>query len=227
MLGWLEDRLRKISEKHPAGSEKHFQVSVSRSQVGTATMLERAGYDPVRIFYQMARPTLDDIPDFPLPVGLEIRPATPDQYRAIWESAVETGRDEWGSGEPAIDAYDEWLSQPYFQPHLWQIAWDIDADTVAGHVLTYINDDENKQFDRRRGYTEGIGVVREWRRRGVARALIAMSLRAQKAVGMAESALVADSASADDAVRLYKSCGFQIVEADTIYRKPFVSRIAG
>jgi mycothiol synthase len=36
------------------------------------------------IFLQMVRPNLDDIPDFALPDGLEIRPVTTDHYRAIW-----------------------------------------------------------------------------------------------------------------------------------------------
>jgi ribosomal protein S18 acetylase RimI-like enzyme len=89
--------------------------------------------------------------------------------------------------------------------------------------LTFIHWDENKQFKRQRGYTEGIGVDRSWRRRGLARALISRSLHAQKAAGMTESALAADSESTSGVTRLYESCGFQIVKCDTIYRKPMVS----
>jgi hypothetical protein len=37
-------------------------------------MLQRAGYQPIRYFYEMVRPTLDDIVEFSLPDGLEIRP---------------------------------------------------------------------------------------------------------------------------------------------------------
>jgi len=90
----------------------------------------------------------------------------------------------------------------------------------VGHVLTYIHHDENKQFDRKRGYTEWIGVARPWRRRGVARALISRSLQAQKAAGMTESALVVDGDNPNEATRLYESCGFQVVKKDTLYRKP-------
>ena len=78
----------------------------------------------------------------------------------------------------------------------------------------------NKQFDRKRGYTEGIGVDRGWRRRGVARALISLSLQAQKVDGIRESALVADSQRTSGATRLYERCGFQIMNRRTIYRKP-------
>ena len=90
---------------------------------------------------------------------------------------------------------------------------------MAGTVLTYIHHQENQQFNRLRGYTEGIGVIRRWRRRGVARALISRSLKAQKAAGMADSALVADTDSSSNVVTLYKSCGFEVVKKDTLYRK--------
>jgi ribosomal protein S18 acetylase RimI-like enzyme len=169
----------------------------------------------------MVRSDLENIPDFPLPDGLEIRPATPGQYRAIWESIHDSSQEEWGSTEPTENAYQEWLKDPLFQPHLWQIAWDKASGTPVGHVLTYIHHEENKQFDRKRGYTEGVGVSRQWRGRGVARALICRSLRAQRAAGMTESALVADSESTSGVTRLYESCSFQIVKRDTVYRKPF------
>jgi len=220
MLNWVENRLKDIAEVHPRGSKKNFQVSLSQFQDGTAALLERAGYQPVRYFFEMVRPDLENIPDFPLPDGLEIRPVTPGQYRAIWESIHDSDQEEWGSAEPTEAAYQEWLKDPLFQPHLWQIAWEKETGNPVGHVLTYIHHEENKQFHRKRGYTEGVGVSQAWRRRGLARALISRSLQAQKAAGMTGSALVADSESTSGVTRLYESCGFQIVNRDTVYRKP-------
>jgi mycothiol synthase len=220
MLGWTENRLKDIAKMHPQGSEKYFQVSVSQYQQGTAILLERAGYQPVRYFFEMVRPNLERLPDFPLPDGLEIRPARLDQYRAIWESMQDAGQEEWGNPEPSEEAYLEWLKDPLFQPDLWQVAWDKVTGKPVAHVLTYIHHAENKQFERKRGYTEGVGVSPAWRRRGVARALISRSLQAQKAAGMIESGLVADSESTSGVTALYESCGFQIVKRDTVYRKP-------
>ncbi len=220
LLGWMDNRLKEIAETHPCQCSKVLQVNVSQFQKGTALLLERAGYQPVRYFYNMVRPNLDDIPELPLPDGLEIRPASPDQYQAIWESIFDVDEEEWGAPEPTEAAYQEWLKDPHFQPLLWQIAWDTATGKPIGHVLTYIDDEENKQSGRRRGYTEGIGVTRAWRRRGVARALINRSLRAQKSAGMSESALVVDRDSSSNATSLYESCGFQVVKCDTIYRKP-------
>jgi GNAT superfamily N-acetyltransferase len=219
-LNWVETRLREISQTHPPEYEKLLQVNLSQSQTGVAILLERAGYQPVRHFDLMVRPDLDDIPDIPLPAGLEIRPATADHYRAIWDSMYESPGEEWGSTEPTEEAYREWLSHPHFQPNLWQIAWDQNRNQPVGHVLTYINRSENKQLGQKRGYTEGIGVTKEWRQRGLARALISLSLQAQKAAGMNESALIADSQNPFGVTSFYESCGFQMMNRDTIYRKP-------
>lgn len=218
MVGWMENHIRDIAATHLTDQAKFFQASASQFQEGAALMLERAGYQPIRYFHEMVRPTLDDIPDWPLPDGLEVRPALPEHYRAIWESVDETSQDEWGyMGED----YETWPnSMPHVQPHLWQIAWDIGSHQVAGHVLTYIDHAQNETFHRKRGYTEGIGVGRAWRRRGLARALIARSLHAQKAEGMSESALNADSQNPSGATRLYESCGFRVVRRNAIYRKP-------
>jgi ribosomal protein S18 acetylase RimI-like enzyme len=109
-----------------------------------------------------------------------------------------------------------------FQPELWQVAWDIATDQVAGQVRTYIDHEQNKLYHRLRGWTEFISVLRPFRRRGLARALIARSLRAQKQAGMTESALGVDSDNLSGATRVYEDCGFRVVKRTTIYRKPLV-----
>ena len=218
LLRWME---KHFSEQVLPGNTGYFQVNVTQFQKGAAIMLQRAGYQPLRCFYLMVRPTLEEITEFPLPEGLEIRPVNPAHYRALWASIDDASQDEWGYAELTEDDYQDWLTSPHFQPQLWQVAWDIATNQIVGHVLTFIDEGENTQSGRKRGYTEGVGVGRHWRRRGIARALISRSLQAQKAAGMTESALVVDSDSTSNAIRLYESCGFQTVKRDTIYRKQF------
>jgi len=220
MLLWTENRLRDIAATYPPKYEKFFQANVSQSQEGASILLERAGCRAIRYFYDMVRPTLNNIPELPLPHGLELRPVLPDHYRAIWQSVDETIQVEWGYKITTDDDYQEWQTHPHFQPDHWQVAWDLAANQVVGHVLIFIDDDENVQFNRKRGYTEGIGIDRSWRRRGLACGLIVRSLQAQKSAGMTESALTADSDGNIGVIRLYESCGFKIVDRTTVYRKP-------
>lgn len=221
MLTWMENRLRAVAAEHDPATPKYFRVGVFQSETGTAKLLERSGYNPIRYFYDMVRPSLTDIPDYPLPKGLAIRAALPEHYRRIWETSNEISRDHWGYAEPIEEHYHAWLDRKsHFQPHLWQVAWDEATDQIAGLVLTFIDHAENEKFQRQRGYTESIGVCRAWRQQGVATALIARSLQAQKAAGMTESALGVDSENLSGATRLYERCGFQVVKRHTLYRKP-------
>ena len=220
MLGWVEERLRQVAEGHPLGPKRYFQNYATQFQPGNIAMLEGAGYTAMRHFYDMLRPTLEDIPNFPLPEGVQLRPVQPEHYPAIWASIHDVSREEWGYQPPSEADYRAWLEdERRFQPQLWQIAWDSTGERVVGHVMTFIDYAENEKYKRKRGYTEGIGVDRAWRRRGLAKALIARSLQAQVDAGMLESALAVDSENRDGATRLYESCGFQVVRRDAVYRK--------
>ncbi|MCB8967074.1 MAG: GNAT family N-acetyltransferase [Chloroflexota bacterium] len=217
ILRRMEQRLRDIAATHPDDDEKLFQCWVSHGETHWEALLQSEGYTAVRYGYEMVRPNFDNIPDLPLPDGLELRPADLSQWRQIWEAVQEAFRDHWGAREQSENNLVEWQAQPTFNPSLWQVAWD--GNEVAGGVLTFINEDENKEYGRLRGYTETIFTRRPWRRRGLARALIAHSLQLQKELGMTESALGVDAENLSGALNLYKSMGFQIVKQAATYRK--------
>ncbi|MFN8444742.1 MAG: GNAT family N-acetyltransferase [Caldilineaceae bacterium] len=220
MLRWMEKRLRRVAEGHPAAPAKFFHAFTTQYEVGLAAMLVQEGYHPVRYNWQMVRPTLENIPDFPLPAGLEVRPVLPEHYRAIWEASNEAFRDHWGFAQPSEEEYQDWLTdRTIFQPQLWQVAWDVASNQIAGQVRPFIDHDQNEKYKRKRGFTEEISVRRPWRRRGLARALIARSLQVQKQQGMSESTLGVDSENLSGATRLYEECGFQVVKRNMIYRK--------
>ncbi|HVE52592.1 MAG TPA: GNAT family N-acetyltransferase, partial [Ramlibacter sp.] len=126
----------------------------------------------------MVRPTLDGIAEFPLPAGVELRPVEPQHYRTIWDAHVQAFSTHWGHAPPTEADYQHWLQCPEFQPYLWQVAWDVETNEVAGQVRGYISGSFNTNNRRKRGWTEFISVGHRWRRRGLARALIAHSLRA-------------------------------------------------
>ena len=220
ILRWTEERQRKVASELAEAGPHLFQVSAQDSEQGMAELLLGDGYAVTRRWYQMTRPLAGEIPAAPLPAGLEVRPATPDQYRRIWDADVEAFRDHWGYAEPTAANYEEWLEDPVaMMSDLWQIAWD--GDEVAGQVRSFINHKENADQGRLRGYTECISVRRPWRRRGLAQALILNSLRILKERGMTEAALGVDTENTSGALRLYERCGFRPVRSGAIYRKAF------
>lgn len=217
---YAERRLRAIAAAHPPGPARFLQTWNTSTQPDLGALIRSEGYTPIRYFYDMVRPTLDDIPDLPLPPGLEVRPVQPEHYRAIWEAEVEAFRDHWGNETVEEADFARWADarRPIFQPHLWQVAWE--GDQVAGMIRNFIDHEANAHFHRQRGYTEDISVRRPWRRRGLARALLARSLRLLRDEGMTEAALGVDTANPSGALRLYEDMGFRTVRESTDYRKP-------
>jgi len=168
---------------------------------------------------EMVRPDLDHLPESPLPAGLVVRTARREEYRKVFEADTEAFQDHWGFIPPAEEDFERWLGEPTTDPDLWQVAWD--GDQVAGNVLNFINEKENLEYNRKRGYTEGISVRRPWRRRGLARALLTRSLQMFKDMGMQEAALGVDSQNLNGALNLYESVGFRVVRREVVYRKRF------
>lgn len=182
-------------------------------------MLTGAGYEAVRWFYEMVAPTLEGIVAPPLPEGLELRAVMRDQYRRIWEAEAEAFRDHWGEAEWTEEDWARFDANPAHEdPRFWRIAWD--GDEVAGVIITTVPVEENERHRRRRVYVAGVSVRRPWRRRGLARALLASSLVGARDAGFTSASLGVDTDSPTGATDLYRSLGFAPERTFSAYRKP-------
>lgn len=225
MLRHNERRLREIASQLEAdgtilpSTPRFFEVGASDVEVGATALFVKEGYTPVRYAFSMIRPLSDPVEVTPMPEGLEIRLVLPHQYRALWDAMQEAFRDHWSFVPEGEEEYQKWLDSPEFNPYLWKVAWD--GDQIAGMVLNFISENENREYNRKRGYTEGICVRRPWRRRGLARALLTRSLEMFQAMGMTEAALGVDAENLSGALKLYESVGFRVEKRYTTYRKAF------
>jgi mycothiol synthase len=225
MLCFNEERLKHISLRLLDEGSLQFSTPTfyeaysDEGEVGKAILLTRNNYEPVRYEFSMERSLGDPVEVSPMPVGLEVRSVMPEHYRAIWEASNEAFRDHWGHVEETEADFQRWQNEPTFNPNLWKVAWD--GEQVAGMVLNFLDEAENEEYKRKRGYTEGISVRRPWRRRGLARALLTRSLKMFQDMGMTEAALGVDTQNLSGALRLYESVGFRPVKKLTIYRKQF------
>ena len=183
-----------------------------------ARLLSRSGYEVARWFFDMVRPSLDEVEEVPPPDGLELRPVTPAQYPAIWLANREAFRDHWGGSDESEAAMRRFLESPEMDPALWLIAWD--GDEVAGGVINAIYADQNEALGLRRGWLDSVFTRRRWRRRGLARSLIARSLVLLRSRGMTSAALDVDGDNPQGALRLYEEAGFCIHKRSMAWRKP-------
>jgi mycothiol synthase len=217
LLRWTEARAREAAAEW-AGSEPHELGAWVDSETGGGLgLLESDGYRRVRYGFMMLRPLSEPIPDPVMPDGLEIRPVAESEHRRIWDADTEAFRDHADAATRTDEDFDRWFGMPNLDTNLWRVAWD--GDEVAGSVMTFVWPEENERLGLSRGWLEHVSVRRAWRKRGLATALIADSLRVLRDLGLAEAALGVDSQNPTGALRLYESLGFRRHKTGVSLRK--------
>jgi ribosomal protein S18 acetylase RimI-like enzyme len=217
LLRWIEDRQRRVAAAHPT-VQKRLESWASEAEAGRLALLERHGYQIVRYDYEMERPHLDEIQLLPLPPGIELRPALEEHLRAIWATEIEVFRDHWGSVDDSEASFERKRTDPRRDMSLWVVAWQ--GDEIVGQVLNRIDHEANAELGLKRGWVNSVGVRRAWRRQGIARALVAESLRVLRDAGMTSAGLGVDAENPHGALGVYEVSGFRVVRTDRVYRKP-------
>jgi mycothiol synthase len=214
-----EAHLRDLAAGHDTDRPRVYGAYSPERRLGNVALLARNGYQPVRYFFEMVRPTLDDIRLSDLPAGIEMRPvAGRSQLRQLFDADVEAFLDHWGGFDASDQAFEQWLADPEYDPALFVVAWD--GDEIAGGVTNVIQIKENEEFGRKRGLLDSVFVRRPWRGRGLAAALVARSLQLLRERGMSSATLGVDADNPTGARRLYENAGFVVDVRSTGYRKP-------
>jgi mycothiol synthase len=219
LLRHNESLLRETAAGHEDVSPKWFSSEGPDRDAGNGALMRREGYQAVRYFHEMVAATLEPIEVPPMPDGLELRPVRRDQYRALWDAQAEAFRDHWGEAEWTESEWRRFEADPdNADPRFWRVGWD--GDEVAGVITTIVPAEENERHGRRRVYVSGVSVRRPWRRRGLARALLASSLVAAREAGFTSANLGVDTDSPTGATDLYRSLGFVPEQTHIAWRKP-------
>lgn len=214
-----EERLREIAADHPGVAPKWLSSEGVDADPGNTALLLGSGYAPARYFYDMVAPALEGITAPAMPDGIELRPPTREQYRTIWLASAEAFRDHWGENEWSEEDWTRFDADPdNADPRFWRVGWA--GDEVAGAIVTTVPVEENEEHGRARVYVAMVSVRRAWRRRGLARALLAGSLVAAREAGFTSASLGVDTDSPTGATDLYRSLGFEPEKTFTAYRKP-------
>lgn len=218
LLRWVEERQAQVAATHPPDVDKRLESWANEAEVGRLALLEGHGYQIARYDYEMERPNMDDIPLLPLPAGIELRPARQEDLRRFWATEIEVFRDHWGSIDDSEASFERMRTDPRRDMSLWVVAWE--GDEIVGQVLNRIDHEANAELGLQRGWVNSVGVRRAWRRRGIARALVAESLRVLRDAGMTSAGLGVDAENPHGAVGVYEASGFRVVRTERVYRKP-------
>lgn len=219
----LHHNLRRAAERaagDPAGMPVELGGFVDEQEAGHRALLSSEGFEVIRWFFLMRRDLAEPVPEAPLPEGFQLRPVTRDHYRQVFDAEVEAFRDHWGAREKTETDFTRTYAAAECDPSLWVVAWA--GDEVAGVVQNWIWTSENAALGVARGWLEHISVRGPWRRRGLARAITAESLRRLRHAGMTEAMLGVDTENANGALGLYEDLGFRTHIRSSAYRRPLV-----
>ena len=223
LLDWCETRLRDLSAGQRTTRTCWLSAFVFEADVELETALEDRGYAAVRWDAEMLRPDLRDLPDVPVADGYEIRSPTEAELRAVFDMLVVAFAEHWGEAVAEEQRFEDWVDDPRFRRDLVVVAWAGD-DRPAAAVLNLL---ETAPDGSVRGLLDGVATHPDHRRRGLARACIAESLRRLRDEGAMSAYLGVDTDNQNRALTLYESCGFRVASGSASYRKPFDSREAG
>lgn len=207
LLAWqLERAVEKLRECDP--SLPWFVRTIQWDWITADHHLQgRFGMEPVRWFDEMLRPLGDPVSVEPAE-GVEILAwdqATPEETRQVINAAF---ADHWGSTPRDADSWRAEVESSTTRPDLSFIARDSRGELIGVCLNAHYLGDEEVS-GRKDGWIDRLGVVSDWRRRGVATALIAASLGAFREAGFTHAALGVDSDSPTGAPSLYTRMGFR------------------
>ncbi|HLJ69594.1 MAG TPA: GNAT family N-acetyltransferase [Chloroflexota bacterium] len=214
MLARLEAQCRgKAASVESARNE--YATYTSEAQENAGRHLERNGY--VRAFTAWEMELANDAPVAiePLPAGYELRPITPDDHRAIWQSIGDAFDAACPGGRyitvPTEAAFRDSFSAAQFDPALCFVAWH--GSRIAGQVICRIQP--------RCGEVAELSVGVGYQRRRLGSALLTRGIAALRERGVPTIRLGTNDANPSEAWRLYERVGFRRVGAYPRWRKGF------
>jgi len=222
LLDWMLERATAIGAGFDSALEVSVQVDATQVQHDLVALATRAGFAPIRHFLEVARPVVEPVPALPAPAGLRLVPWSDDFDEAARLAHVESFADHWGSEPRTPEEWSQWYTgHRSFRPDLSLLAVDEATDEVASIVLCSSHP-QDWDVVPREAWVNTVGTRRAWRGRGVARWLLAESLRR---VAAAEDAferaiLGVDEENPTGALRLYRALGF----ADDVRRVTLLAR---
>ncbi|HEY3183793.1 MAG TPA: GNAT family N-acetyltransferase [Gaiellaceae bacterium] len=184
-----------------AGDVERIGSGVATSNAVARRLLQRRGYRFVRRFWRMTVDLHRHPPPPEWPGEIVPTRYLPRDEHAIWSAIEEAFHDHW---EYRPEPFEDWrrrtVDRPGFDPTLWIVAKD--GPEVVGVALA--------REQPRGGRIDTLAVRREWRRRGLARAILLEAFGEFHRRGDRTVILSVDSENLTGATRLYEQAGMRV-----------------
>lgn len=177
------------------------------------------GFESTRASYSMARALHEPIPENSLPPDLVLVEYTKDLDDAVRLACNEAFRDHWGHQDASSETWETGVSEVSdLRRDLSLVV--MDGDEIAAFCINYENTVDNELRGTKRGWIGILGTRRQWRKRGIASALLAESMRRFQSIGFDSVALGVDTENLSGALALYENLGFKAYSTRVVMEKP-------
>jgi GNAT superfamily N-acetyltransferase len=180
--------------------------------VAAEPLLTGRGYREVRRFWEMTIELGDDPPPEPqVPEGFRMEPFSTELAAEFHGALEEAFADHW---EFQPTPFDNWwerqVAKPDHDPSLWFLI------RTADDVVAATRNDPERSGG---GWIGAIGVRSDWRRRGLAKALLLRSFGEFHRRGERRVGLGLDSENTTGATKLYESVGMVVDSEQVVWEK--------
>ena len=219
LLNWAENHAQANIQRAPDDAKVSLFIQCFENDSATANYLRNAQYEHVRNSYLMSIDLSQAIPEPQFPADITVDTlANFKDLRKVIETDDEAFRDHWGYvAQPMETMVEEWQHWTETSPNIdfkyWYLA--MAGDEIAGISLCkyYLIGEEDA------GYVHSLAVRKNWRRQGIALALLYHSFREMQKLGRRRVTLHVDASNLTGATRLYEKAGMQAVETTMTWEK--------
>jgi mycothiol synthase len=192
------------------GSARAQTFALEQDTAATA-LFEARGFTPVRRFYEMAI-ELEAAPVVPaLPEGFALAAFRMEDARPYYEALDAAFQDHWEHHSIGFDRWWEEKQRAHdFDPTLWFLV------RVGDEVAAVIRNDPERSGG---GFVGALGVVRQWRGKGLGRTLLLRTFAEFYSRGVSRVTLGVDAQNSTGATRLYESVGMTTENRAVVFEK--------
>jgi mycothiol synthase len=200
IVEWIESRARELGAPET-------QIGILHADERAASLLRSRGFEPIRSFFRMVIELEGDPAPPAWPDGFVVAPLVPGEERELYEVFEEAFLDHWGH---VPRTFEEWSKTHELEPGLSFLVRR-DGVVAAGAFC------KRELFGM--GWVDVLGTRREYRRQGLAEALLRHAFRELYARGAHQIGLGVDAESPTGATRLYERVGMRVASAADLYAK--------
>ena len=211
LAAWVEDQARARLPQAPRGARVTLEGEANNLDTRAQRLLLDCGYRHVRSNLRMVIDLDANTPPGAAqwPDGVSVRSFVPGQDDRVALRTIRAAfRDHWGSVErPFEDHLRQWThfwqTDPDFDPSLWFLA------LARGEVIGTAFTRRGIPSDPGMGWIFSLGVLRPWRRRGMAGALLQHCFAELWQRGRRKVGLGVDAENLTNALHLYEKAGMR------------------